>query len=276
VFSLDLGLTPRPHDLFLTSGLIRDRIESPLIFKPVSAGLALLDGWAPEERLEVSRLSLAGLGRARSGYGLLLCGAVLGSGWGPLVVAGKGTQGREPDWSRVAAERTTGLSAMVLTLCLGREPGFVSGEGTDPLTVLEEGRAALALVRGRSRLRALEKGFPVVLDLGRWWEKETGRPLPMEVMACRRDLGQEMARAVDLALRQSLLSAFSQPGPTLEWIRELAPGLDDQRLKTWLRLFVNAHTPDLGPDGLAAVEALLKLAQEADLIPESPLPLAAY
>jgi 1,4-dihydroxy-6-naphthoate synthase len=274
MFSLELGLTPRPHDVFLIQGLIRDRIESPLIFEPVRAGLDLLDVWAVEERLEVSRLSLAGLVRAGSGYGLLLCGAVLGPGWGPLVVAREGD--RDPDWTRVAAARQDGVSALVLALCLGREPGFVPLEGADPLSVLEEGRASLALVRGRSRFQVRERGLPVVLDLGRWWEEETGQPLPLEVMACRRDLGQEMARSVDLALRQSLTLAFSEPEAALKGLQELCPGFNDRRFRDWLKLHLNSFSPDLGPDGLAAVEALIQRARKAGLAPESHLPLEAY
>ena len=45
----------------------------------------------------------------------------------------------------------------------------------------------------------------MVLDLGRWWEGQTGLPLPLGAIVIRRDLGPEVAGMVEEKIRESLI-----------------------------------------------------------------------
>ena len=254
---LQLGHTPRAHDLFLVSALIADEIDSPLIFQGVEAGLLPLDQWAEEERLEVSRLSLAGLAKARGDYGLLNCGAVVGDDLGPFIIGPKGEAPPDPDRAGdiIIGQSTTLL--LPLFLYLGKYPSSIKPVHDTVAADLAQGRAGLGVITADQLPRSLESGLEVSVDLGQWWRAETGLPLPLEVFAVRRALGQEAARTVDEGLRRSLLHAQTDP-------------------KADLPPLTNPFSADMGDQGREAVEALIKRAEALGLVPENRLPLAAY
>ncbi len=106
------------------------------------------------------------------------------------------------------------------------------------------------------------------MDLGEWWENKTGLPIPLGGILARRDLGATMIGKIDGLIRQSLEYAIEHPEETVEYIKKNAQELDDNVIEQHIKLYVNDYTRDLG-DGIAAVEKLLKTAEDLKLIPHS-------
>ena len=257
MFTLELGHTDRGHDLFLVSALIEDEIDTPLVFKGVQTDLLTLDQWAGEERLEVTRLSLAGLAKARGDYGLLNCGAVAGDDLGPYIVTRQGRAASDPDLTggMIIGQSTSLL--LPLFIYLGKYPLSIKPVKDSVAVDLAQGRAGLGVVSASELPSAQEAGLKVSLDLGQWWRTETGLPLVLEVFAVRRALGQETAKAVDEGLRRSLLQARTSS-------RAETPPL------------INPFSADLADRGREAVEAMVARAEAAGMVPENRLPLMAY
>lgn len=276
MFSLQVGYSTCPNDTYIFAALAEDRIETPLILEPVLADVEQLNQWALEERLEVTKLSFHALAKVRPAYGLLNCGAALGRGCGPLLVARPGTDLADLATGKVAAPGELTTARLLLSLFNGQEPNFEQMIFSDVMSAVAQGRADFGLIIHEGRFTYADHGLVELLDLGQWWESETGKPIPLGGIAIRRDLGQDLARAVDGAVRQSILSARTDPQAAQEYIRAYAQEMDQTVIDQHIGLYVNEFSFELGDEGREAVETLYIKAAEAGLVKPSPAPLMAY
>jgi len=154
--------------------------------------------------------------------------------------------------------------------------------GTDKLLVLpfdqimdavHQGRAAAGVIIHESRFTFQQYGLVQLLDLGQWWEEETGHPIPLGGILAKRSLGEEQIRQVDQALRRSIEYAHSHPQQATSYIREHAQELDDSVIRRHIDLYVNNYSIDLSEEGLAAVSCLLEKAEQVGIIAKTDLPL---
>ena len=85
---LSLGFSPCPNDTFIFYALVHDLIslERFSFAPPVLEDVETLNGWAFEERLDVTKLSFHAMGHLLDKYIILSAGAALGRGCGPLLV----------------------------------------------------------------------------------------------------------------------------------------------------------------------------------------------
>lgn len=258
------------------AGLADNRVDSLVIFEPVLADVETLNQWALVERLDVTKLSFTALGRVRNSYGLLYSGAALGRGCGPLVVSRPGRSLSELDQAVVAAPGELTTACLLLSLYLGRRPQFRQMVFSDIMPAVARGDADFGLIIHEGRFTYENYGLQALLDLGEWWESETGAPIPLGGIAIRRDIGSEMAHEIDRAIHQSLMLANAHPKDTMPYVLSHAQEIDRDVVMQHIKLYVNSFSIDLGPEGEDAVKKLFERAESAKLIPPSPLPLMAY
>jgi 1,4-dihydroxy-6-naphthoate synthase len=108
------------------------------------------------------------------------------------------------------------------------------------------------------------------VDLGKWWQKVTGLPLPLGGNAIRRALGPELMRSVNNALRESIQYALDHRDEALAYAMQFARDLDPQLADKFVGMYVNERTLDYGPDGREAVRRLLDMGHKAGIIPIAP------
>jgi 1,4-dihydroxy-6-naphthoate synthase len=137
------------------------------------------------------------------------------------------------------------------------------------MPALRRGDAAAGVIIHESRFTYQAAGFHEVLDLGAWWEEDTGLPIPLGCILARRDLGGEMIYVIEQAIRTSLEFARKHSPETRSYIKEHAQELDDKVIEAHIELYVNDFSLDLGAEGLKAVETLLGRAEKRALIPKS-------
>lgn len=273
---LRIGYSTCPNDTYIFAALAEERIDAPLLFEPVLADVETLNQWALESRLEVTKLSFPALGRAIESYGLLNTGAALGFGCGPLLVARPGTDLARLADGLVAAPGELTTARMLLGLFLGQEPNCRQMVFSEIMPAVARGEADFGLIIHEGRFTYQQHGLVALQDLGQWWEGETGLPLPLGCIAVRRDLGPEMARSIDAAIRASLVSARTDPVAAQPYILQHAQEMDLPVVEQHIELYVNQYSLDLAGQGLEAIEILLGKARETGLIPETSLPLTAY
>jgi 1,4-dihydroxy-6-naphthoate synthase len=143
------------------------------------------------------------------------------------------------------------------------------------MPALRAGTVAAGVIIHESRFTYQAAGLHAVQDLGAWWETETGLPIPLGGILARRDLGEEMLRAVDTAIRASLEHALAHPQAAGAYIHAHAQELDAAVTAAHIDLYVNDFSLDLGEEGRLAVETLLARAAAHGLIPPCDLPLLA-
>jgi len=141
------------------------------------------------------------------------------------------------------------------------------------MDAVEAGEADAGLVIHEGRFTYEARGLSRVIDLGEWWARETGLPIPLGGILARRTLGRDTVRLLEDAIRDSLRYAYSHRDETRSYIKAHAQELDDTVIDSHIGLYVNDFSFDMGEEGVRAVEALFGMARKRGVIPESGLPL---
>ena len=268
---MKLGYSLCPNDTFIFYALVHGKVAAPEPVEEVLEDVETLNRWAFEGRLELTKISYAAYGHLREGYVALRAGGALGRGVGPLLVA---RAPRPLEGARIAHPGRYTTAFMLLSLLLG-EDAFEPVELRYDLIMpaVAAGEVDAGLIIHESRFTYPEHGLVRLLDLGEWWEGETGLPLPLGAILARRDLGAERIRELNAAVRASLAYAYAHPDEPLDYVRRYADELSDEVTRAHIRTYVNDFSFDVGAEGEAAVRELFARAEARGLVPLSPQPI---
>ncbi len=256
---LSLGYSPCPNDTFIFHALTHGRVEAPgLSFEERLEDVETLNRLAMEGVLDVTKVSYGAVPYLLDRYELLRSGGALGRGCGPLLVAREATTVEALRGRRIAIPGRLTTANLLLRL---RDPELE--EGTEVLyseimPAVVRGEADAGLIIHESRFTYAELGLVRVVDLGEWWEEETGAPIPLGGIVARRSLGEERIRAVETAIRRSVERALERPEASAAYVRAHAREMDPQVMRRHIDLYVNDFSLDLGEAGGRAVEELLR------------------
>lgn len=271
---IQFAFSPCPNDTFSFHALVHGRI--PTGGFSISAELAdveTLNQAARNGRYQLTKLSFAALGHLLDRYALLRSGAALGRGCGPLIVARPGFDPERLADTPVAIPGDWTTAALLLGL-YRNGPGPTAAMTFDQIMpAVAEGRFEAGVIIHEGRFTFPEYGLAEVIDLGQWWESETGLPIPLGGIAVRRDLGPTAAEVLEGAIRDSVSHAFSHPEESAEYVRAHAQEMAPEVIHRHIDLYVTEFSLNLGDEGEAAVTGLLDRARGAGLLPESSAPV---
>jgi 1,4-dihydroxy-6-naphthoate synthase len=256
---LELAFSPCPNDTFTfhawVTGRIAEAVQAPRVM-PAYADIDVLNGWAGAGRSDIIKISYAALPALLDRYALLPSGGALGRGCGPLVVV------RDRDTlagARVAIPGRQTTAYLLFRL-------WAADAGVAEITVMPfdkimpavaEGTVDAGLIIHESRFTYPAYGLSALVDLGDWWETDTGLPIPLGAIIARRRFGPDVLDRLGRSARTSVEMAWADPAASrsyvLEHSQEMAPEVVDQHIG----LYVNEFTRDLGEEGYAAIGALL-------------------
>ncbi|MGB9625126.1 MAG: menaquinone biosynthesis family protein [Phycisphaerae bacterium] len=268
-----LGHSPDPDDAFMFFALARGRIPTgSWRFKHILQDIQTLNERALRGELHITAISIHAYPYVADKYALLACGSSMGDGYGPLVVT------REPhpiDWLRgkriaVPGEMTTAFLA--LNLLLGK--GNFEHEVVMFDRILEhvaDGRSDAGLIIHEGQLTYRNQRLHNVVDLGVWWQQETGLPLPLGGNAIRRDLGPPATKEIAAILRQSIEYSLAHRAEAVEHALQYARDMGRDLADRFVGMYVNEWTLDYGERGRRAVRELLARAHRARLVPDPGL-----
>lgn len=272
--ALSLGYSPCPNDTYIFYALAHNRVRIPgYKIEERLEDVETLNQLALKGLLDLTKVSYHALGHLRDRYVLLRSGGALGRGCGPLVIAPKASDMQSLRGKRIAIPGKLTTANLLLQLY---------GEGYDNLIrvpfeqimpTLLKGDADAGVIIHESRFTYREAGFHEILDLGAWWEEDSGLPIPLGGILAKRDLGPETIQAADQAIRASLEFARQHPQLPRAYIKQHSQELSDAVIDAHIELYVNDFSLNLGEQGIAAVEALMTRAEERGLIPKNLQPL---
>jgi 1,4-dihydroxy-6-naphthoate synthase len=224
---------------------------------------------------DIVKVSFAALPWLLGPYELLPCGGALGRGCGPLVLtraAADRPNGSGGDLAgatvAVPGDRTTAYLLFRLWSAR-RPPGRIEVVPFHEIMPgVAAGRYDAGLVIHEARFTYPRYGLTALVDLGEWWEGETGLPIPLGAILARRDAVDPVAAAT--WVRESVRQAWADPASTREYVLAHAQEMEPDVVDRHIALYVNEFTADLGAEGYAAADALLGRAAAAGFIPVSP------
>lgn len=264
---LRLGFSPCPNDTFAFHALVHGLVELPegVEISPFIADVEELNRRALAGELEITKLSAYALGWVQERYQLLDAGAALGRGCGPLVVAREELSPEQLMQTTILVPGMLTTAHLLLGLWLGRKPRVeaVSFEKVMELVAGGQFRAGVIIHEGRFTYQGY--GLRCIQDLGEWWEETTGLPIPLGVIAARRDLEDGLVRAMDQAISTSVKMAQANPQLSREYVRAYAQELAPDVVEAHIALYVTDYSVCLGEEGRAAVQELLSRARAAGM-----------
>jgi len=202
-------------------------------------------------------------------YALMSCGGSVGEGYGPMIVSTRSFTQTEVKRKKIAVPGTLTTAYLALKLFApGIEVEVVPFDQIIPQIL--EGKHEAGLIIHEGQLTYDKSGLHRVVDLGRWWQRVTGLPLPLGGNAIRRSLGSETIASVTQALRDSIRYAIDHREEALAYAMQFARDLDTQLADKFVGMYVNERTLDYGNDGREAVRRLLDMGHKAGIIPQTP------
>lgn len=268
IFSL--GYSPCPNDTFIFYALVHKKIP----FHGYSVAERLedvetLNKLASRQELDITKVSFHAFAYLRDQYALLRSGGALGKGCGPLVVVRQGIT--EIDWrrSRVAipGERTTAF--LLLRLYAPAIQNVTVMPFHQIMQSVRQGEADAGLIIHESRFTYQNFGLQKIVDLGDWWERTTGCPIPLGGIIMKRDLYRDFGHLLEETIRKSITYAKMHPEETQPYIRRHAQEMEESVTGQHIDLYVNEYSMDIGSDGEQAIRFLFAEAEKKGLVPPS-------
>jgi 1,4-dihydroxy-6-naphthoate synthase len=266
-----IGHSPDPDDAFMFYALTAGKVKIPGVrIEHVLEDIETLNRRSRTGELDVTAVSFATYVLIAEQYRMMDPGASMGKGYGPILVARQPIPVTELEHHVVAIPGKHTTAALLLRLYVGDPPLIEVAFDKIPQAVLE-GQAELGLLIHEGQITHRQMGLTKVLDLGEAWQRETGLPLPLGANVMRRDLGEDLHRALSQALRDSIAWAHANVDEALEYAMRYGRGIDKETCRRFVLMYVNDFTLALGAEGRAAIERLFSLAHRKGLIAEVPL-----
>ncbi len=265
-----IGHSPDPDDAFMFYALTAGKVRIPGVrIEHVLEDIETLNRRSRTGELEVTAVSFATYILIAEQYRMMDPGASMGKGYGPILVARRPIPAAEIEQHVVAIPGKHTTAALLLRLFVGDPPQIEVAFDKIPQAVLE-GQADLGLLIHEGQITHQQLGLVKVLDLGEAWQRDSGLPLPLGVNVMRRDLGEDLHRALSQALRDAIAWAHANVDEALEYAMRYGRGIDKETCRRFVLMYVNDFTLALGPEGRAAIERLFTLAHRKGLIPAVP------
>ena len=274
---LSLGFSPCPNDTFIFYALVHGLIDTGnLSYKePLLEDVEMLNSWAMEKRLDVTKLSFHAMGHLLDEYCILSSGSALGRGCGPMLIAETALPVNTLKKKKIAIPGKLTTAALLLKMFLPENSQLVEMRFDRIMAAIKEGSVDAGVIIHESRFTYEEQGLICLQDLGQWWEDTTGMPIPLGCIAARRSLGAEKLAQIDAQIRASVDYAFAHPDSCLPYIASHSQETEAEVVRNHIELYVNDFSKALGSEGKNAVEMLFERGRASGALPHSDLEIMA-
>jgi len=263
---LDLGLSTCPNDTFIFHAMLHGLVDTEgFDFTPHLHDVEELNGKAFHGEFHLTKLSLFAWMKLRHTYDILDSGAALGYKCGPMLI-GKTANIPTPDATiAIPGEHTT--AHLLLKLWNPEFKNTVITRFDNILAGVRDGTYDAGLIIHEGRFVYEEYGCKKILDLGDWWEEETGSPIPLGCIAVRKDAPYYTYKgSIESILKNSVEYAMKNRPASRDYVNHHAQELDGDVIDRHIDLYVNEFTLSLGEKGKTSITALMEMAQCKNLL----------
>jgi 1,4-dihydroxy-6-naphthoate synthase len=270
---LTLGFSPCPNDTFIFDALVNNKIDTgDLVFDVILEDVQTLNHWAIEGKLDITKLSYGVLPLVLDKYIVLNSGSALGNGVGPLLISNNPlrlrqlAEGLPEDKSEVEnktiaipGENTTAHLLFSLAYPGAKNKIFLRYDEIENFVLQDKG---LGVIIHENRFTYAAKGLHKVIDLGDFWEQQTGNPIPLGGIVVKRNIDTTLQLQVDALIKKSIEYAYTKYPELNEYIRKHSQEMSEDVMRKHIDLYVNQYSLNLGTNGKAAIKKLLEVYQK--------------
>ncbi|HWF45303.1 MAG TPA: MqnA/MqnD/SBP family protein [Candidatus Kapabacteria bacterium] len=270
--SLKIGHSPDPDDAFMFYGFGAKLVTIPgFEIDHVLDDIQSLNVRAMQGELPVTAISAHAYPYVADKYWIMKTGASMGEGYGPIIVSKKYKTIEElaANPNAVIAQPGKLTTANLLLRSWFGHIKSVEMAFDRIIDAVLAGEVDAGLLIHEGQITWDQYGLNKLADFGTIWEEKTdGLPLPLGLDCVRKDLGEEMARTVSQALRDSIKAAYDNEKDSVEYALQWGRGIDHATGARFVKMYVNDVTIDMGDRGKQALEYLYRLGAEAGITPK--------
>jgi 1,4-dihydroxy-6-naphthoate synthase len=254
---LTLGFSPCPNDTFIFDALVNKKINTEgLEFEVVLEDVQTLNNWAKEGKLHITKLSYGVLPLVLNKYMVLNSGSALGRGVGPLLITTDklGVTDIEEKKIAIPGENTTAHLLFSLAYPKAKNKVFLRYDEIEDFVLSGIG---LGVIIHENRFTYEAKGLKKITDLGEYWEKVTGHPIPLGGIVIDRNIENKIQTKMEGLIQKSIKYAFSKYPELNDYIRIHSQEMSEKVMRKHIDLYVNHYSDNLGQEGQKAILKLL-------------------
>jgi 1,4-dihydroxy-6-naphthoate synthase len=262
-----LGHSPDPDDAFMFYAMAEHKIDlRGYRFEHRLEDIQTLNERAMRGELHISAISIHAYAYVTERYALLPCGASMGDGYGPMVVAPNNSKTETARGKIIAVPGKMTSAFLALQLFLGNDFDHVVVPFDQIFDAVRKGKADCGLIIHEGQLTYAKSGFHKIVDLGEWWKRETGLPLPLGGNVLRRDIPRDVQHHLLDIMRESIDYGLAHRDEAVRHSMPYARDMDTQLASKFIGMYVNEFTRDYGETGRAAIREFLGRAESGGLL----------
>ncbi len=265
---ITIAHSPDSDDAFMFYGLAKDKVVVPgYRFTHTLTDIETLNHKAMKEAFyDVTAVSFHAYPYIQDNYAIMACGGSVGENYGPMIISPKPLSVDEVRKVKIAVPGTLTTAYLTLKIFAPEvETEVVPFDQIIPQVLAGKYDAGLIIHEGQ--LTYAHSGLHKIIDLGIWWQQQTGLPLPLGGNAIRRSLGPDVIHTVSQALRDSIRYGLDHRQDALAHAMQYARDLDPELANQFVGMYVNERTLNYGEDGREAIRKLLHMGHERGIIP---------
>jgi 1,4-dihydroxy-6-naphthoate synthase len=268
---LTLGFSPCPNDTFIFDAMVHGRIDTEgLEFDYKLADVEELNRRALASEVDITKMSFHAYAYASQNYLILDSGSALGNRNGPLLISKNKIATSDLNSLKIAIPgkyTTANLLFSIFWPDVKDKPEYLF---SDIEAALLDNQVDAGLIIHETRFTYHKKGLHKIADMGEYWEKHTGLPIPLGTIVINRDIKEDIALKVNRVLRRSLEYAYKDSFASFDFVVSNAKEMDSTVMNKHIKLYVNEYTLELGSKGKESVNTLFRIASEKGVIPALP------
>lgn len=268
---LTLGFSSCPNDTFIFDAMVHHRIDTEgLEFELVIADVEELNKMALNAELDITKISYHSYAYIAEKYKILNSGSALGRNNGPILISKKEISPDDVPFLIIGIPGKNTTANLLLHWAYPNIKEIKEYLFSDIEKAILDNEIDAGLIIHETRFTYKKRGLKKIIDFGEYWEKTTGKPVPLGGIIINRELSDEIQKKVDRVIRKSIDFAYANPLAGLKFIKQYAQEMDEEVMYKHIELYVNEFTKNLGKIGKESIEILLNKAVELKFINSLP------
>jgi len=268
---LTLGFSPCPNDTFIFDAMVHGRIDTEgLEFDYFLADVEELNRKAVSAELDITKISYHAYAYVAQNYLILDSGSALGYHNGPLLLSKRKILTSNIAKKKIAIPGKFTTANLLFSIAWPDAGNKVEYLFSDIDNAILNEEVDAGLIIHETRFTYYKRGLHKLADLGEFWERLTGLPIPLGAIVINRNIPEDVALKVNRIIRKSLEYAYKDSFASYDFVAGNAKDMDSTVMNNHIKLYVNEFSLDLGEKGKDAVNGLFRIAGQKGVIPSLP------
>jgi 1,4-dihydroxy-6-naphthoate synthase len=257
---ISLGFSPCPNDTFIFDALVNHKIDTKgFEFDVVLEDVQTLNKWAIEGKLDVSKISYGVWPIVQEQYSLLNSGGALGKGVGPLLISKSKMEKSQIPNKRIAIPGVNTTAHLLFSLAFPSAKNKVFKIFNEIENAVLNDEVDAGVIIHENRFTYQQRGLVKIMDLGEYWEQQTGAPIPLGGIVAKKTLDAQKVKMIDELIKESVQYSFKNYPEISDYIKQHSQEMEESVMRQHIDLYVNNFSIDLGEEGKKAVATLVEV-----------------